>query len=709
MDLKLLDDITKYRFERKFSEAVDLALGVLKSYQLNEASETLDHFPDYLRERLLLIYYELSILLCYTKDSKLKMLKICDKLLYTRKTKLPKDNISENRRFALPLLSSFIDVKNIPVVFTPPDIPGTDKKFRTLNPSILTFEDNYYINIRCVNFNNDRCINFTAIDQSYNNKIVTRNFLLKLDSNMNIIFTKELINCSQLEMKKDLVQGLEDLHLFSYKSQIYFVCSTYYTSVNGVDMCKGAIDFKNEGENDILLDDIKILNYQNKLSCEKNWLPFVKGDKINYLYSQEPLRILSESVDNDFLETNLLKYNTIDCSKHRGSGGPLLFNKGYLIIIHEVVWNGNGRTYMHKFILYDADFNIKKVSLPFKFENTNVDYCRSMTYSLDKKNVFLGVGLEDSEFRIYSIQTSDIEKLLFAPYPYISDNKFTTISIYNASHVTREIETTIFNYIYRLFGKKYIVIKDKNIDYENQNILYIIICPAGLRSLRKPINYITYQLEPSIYKTNLHDPNYLDFLKTSLVVWDYNEINVVYLIEKGIVNAKYFPIGYDYSLSDPKINSYNESDKTIDILFLGWVTPNSRRLKMQYILQEKGFNILFIWDKSPEEMRYLIHRSKICLNIHSYDKGFLETPRISNYLSNYACVVSEVCEDINVMKLYSEGYVQFSTYDDIPNLLMKLLKDKEKRKELADKSFEWYSKERQIDTIITSDIFYDIL
>jgi hypothetical protein len=115
-----------------------------------------------------------------------------------------------------------------------------------------------------------------------------------------------------MEMKRDSVQGLEDIHLFTYENKIHFICSTYYTSLNGVDICKGVINLKNENENTIILDDINIIKYLGKQSCEKNWLPFIKDNIIHYIYSQEPLKILSNK--NEELKDEITKFNHINVS-----------------------------------------------------------------------------------------------------------------------------------------------------------------------------------------------------------------------------------------------------------------------------------------------------------------------------------------------------------------------------------------------------------
>ena len=689
MNVELVDLVGKYRKAAKFEEGTQLCLGILKSYGLDLESYDLTAFPDYTRDKLIALYYELSILLHYIPSMRNSARYISDRLLYTRNINVPYNNISENRRFLVEQISSLVDIKEVQVPFSPPQIPGTKEFFRTLNPSILSMNGRYYINVRCVNYNNDRCINFTAVEGSYNNKIVTRNFLIELDENFAHVCTREMINKCNLEMKRDAVQGLEDVHLFAFERKLHFVCSTYYTSSNGVDVCHGVVeDLENDGK-DIILQDVQIIDYFGKQGCEKNWLAFVKDDAIHYLYSEEPVRVLKD--DGKECQQILKKENTINAGLHRGSGGPIPYKNGYLITAHEVVWNGDGRTYMHKFISYDDEFNIIKASLPFKFSKANVDYCRSMTYSLDQKSILLGVGIADKEFKIFSLEVEELDKILYEPHPFVFKSRgITSISIYNASHVTREIEKVVYNYFYKNFGEKYKIERCKELKYHEENVLYVVICPAGLHSFECPKNYIVYQLDQCVYNTHMHKNDYLQFLEKARCVLDYSQMNIDYLNKKGINNTLYFPISYDESLTMKNLREYTEGEKDIDVLFLGWTLPNSRRSTIMDSLKLKGYNVVFIWDKTPLEMQELVVRSKICVNIHTYDQGILETARLSNYLANRACIISEFCLDQNMVDIYSKHGVTFVDFSNLVDKVVELLPNESLRSHLAETSFQWY-------------------
>lgn len=403
--------VTQLRIKGRNETAMEVGIEILNNYNMNLNSEKIDKkLSPETKLSIYILYYDMSISSYYTTYKK-HVLNICEKLLYSRELPL-NDNyfndINNNRRFVLPSIGNFLHSKNIKIGFTPPLILGSDKRFRCLNPSILNFENFYYLNIRCVNFNNDGCINYTPIDKSYDNKIVTRNFLLKLDKNFDIIWQKELIDKSSLEMKRDAVQGYEDVHLFKYRDTLRFVCSTYFTKENGVDICGEQIENMDNNADFIELKNVKILSYNGKTNCEKNWLGFEMNNKLCYLYSQEPTIILSEE------EEIIRNIPIINCKLHRNSGGPLKYNDGYLIISHEVMFDGNRRVYCHKFSLFDKDFSLKKVSLPFKFTDANIEYCRSMTYSLDGKNILVGIGIDDKEMKIISFFTEEIENILFS-------------------------------------------------------------------------------------------------------------------------------------------------------------------------------------------------------------------------------------------------------------------------------------------------------
>lgn len=123
--------VTQLRFEGRNDTAMELGLQLLNRYNMNINSQKINAelSPD-LKTRLINLYYDMSVSSYYTKYRK-DMLRLCEKLLYTRNVPLDDsnlNNINNNKRFILPYIGDFLHSKNLKIDFLPPIIPGTDKR-----------------------------------------------------------------------------------------------------------------------------------------------------------------------------------------------------------------------------------------------------------------------------------------------------------------------------------------------------------------------------------------------------------------------------------------------------------------------------------------------------------------------------------------------------------------------------------------------------
>lgn len=277
------------------------------------------------------------------------------------------------------------------------------------------------------------------------------------------------------------------------------------------------------------------------------------------------------------------------------------------------------------------------------------------------------------------------------------------VYVYNSSHVTRELLDYLYEAIVESSAVE--VTKVHSLEYNRDDVLYVIINSAGLSyapGATYPKYFIVYQLEPLVDRYYLDNPLYLNIFKQAISVWDYNPGNVEELRKVGVDNCVYVPMGYNKTLSCPKILDgceYWDFGKDIDVLFLGWADQYPRRVQLLQALRDKGLNVGYWWNLDPDQMKDVMMRSKIVLNMHILDKGRLETVRLSITLANCSCIVSETSMDAGLDDLYREGGVTFSTYDLLVPTIVDLVQNESRRKELAEKSFRWYSEDRHVNKI----------
>ncbi len=168
--------------------------------------------------------------------------------------------------------------------------------------------------------------------------------------------------------------------------------------------------------------------------------------------------------------------------------------------------------------------------------------------------------------------------------------------------------------------------------------LYIVVAPQMFDTMPPPDRTIIYQVE-QVRASRWVDFNYLARLRNSLAVLDYATDNISALIERGIVLKQlyYVPI-------QPISNADQAQARDIDVLFYG-ATGGSPRRDAYLQALSKRLNIRIETNLFGAQIKSLLDRTKIVVNIHFYENAVLETTWISEALSHGAHVISETAVD----------------------------------------------------------------
>ncbi len=182
---------------------------------------------------------------------------------------------------------------------------------------------------------------------------------------------------------------------------------------------------------------------------------------------------------------------------------------------------------------------------------------------------------------------------------------------------------------------------------------YIVMCAQMFDHLPPGEKRIIYQLEQSASSRWFSD-QYLSDIENSFAVLEYSLQNISFLESKGISypHVNYLPIGTSLTYH-PK----QEQEKDNDVLFYGDFKSCPRRQRL-LDLAETRFSVTRADTLFGEEMKNLIARSKLVLNLHYYEGAQLEMPRIQECISLGVPVVSEGTVDQNDYE-YIEGAVTF--------------------------------------------------
>jgi hypothetical protein len=151
-------------------------------------------------------------------------------------------------------------------------------------------------------------------------------------------------------------------------------------------------------------------------------------------------------------------------------------------------------------------------------------------------------------------------------------------------------------------------------------------------------NIILYQLEQLVHGSYWLTDASISRLKYADCIWDYDIDNIDFIKTQLKITKNVFFRPMLFS-NNVKIDLNQERD--IDILFYGGISD--RRKAVLTEIQRKLFNtkITFMHNVWGQELKDLISRSKIILNIHCFEYNRQEQVRIFPLVCSGCCVVSE--------------------------------------------------------------------
>jgi tetratricopeptide (TPR) repeat protein len=290
-----------------------------------------------------------------------------------------------------------------PIAFTAPD------GYHPTNPSIARQGDDIVMVQRTVNYTIDH--SFPDSDgRRYVTKsgapIHTRNFLLRLDANLAVRSSTEIL--PPADMPKPAwtrVQGFEDLRLFVWRGALWASGSIRELTPEG--WCEQVLARIDEGAGSSRLADWRVLRPAGPRLHEKNWMPRVVGDELQFIYLCDPTRLLDA-------EARIIAEATppIAADRFRGGSQAIPFDGGWLTLIHEARLHDGQRQYRHRFVWFDDAGRLRRVSRPFYFHARGVEFAAGLAWHPDAKRLIVTYGVGDSEAWIATVDADEVLGLL---------------------------------------------------------------------------------------------------------------------------------------------------------------------------------------------------------------------------------------------------------------------------------------------------------
>jgi len=281
-----------------------------------------------------------------------------------------------------------------------------------MNPSVTRDYNQLRCIVRTVNYRMDEDGRYLIqgadnTQPNDSNPINTRNYLVTLDDNLDVLDDCEILQ--PVDRKEPLykaVIGFEDMRLFRWNGELW--TSSTVRELNPTGFCEqtlARIDFS--GSKSPSLDDVRRMIRTPQL-YEKNWAPIVQDPRLHFMY--RPGHVVDSMGQDVVVHPPQFEMGTFS-----GSSQLVKTKAGWIYIVHEArtLPGSHKRYYWHRFVTFDNEFKVTKITPPFVFRDKFIEFAAGMCEHPDGKRYVISFGYRDREACISTVDISDVERFLW--------------------------------------------------------------------------------------------------------------------------------------------------------------------------------------------------------------------------------------------------------------------------------------------------------
>jgi tetratricopeptide (TPR) repeat protein len=324
----------------------------------------------------------------------------CNWLALNRDVPASSRNLARSNLFfyAEPAKSVMPSFSACPVGFAPPD------NYRPMNPSVARCGERIMLIQRGVNYVLKEDGSYHSLDGA---PFRTRNFLLALDDDLEIQSSAEILPPGDLP--KPLYpdeSAFGDMRLFTWGKALW--CTACYRELTSEGWCEQVVARIDDASPGVCrLQDWRVMRPGPPSRHEKNWVPQIGADNLQFIYLCDPARV----VDGDG-KTVVETIPTIAADQFRGGSQAIAFDDGWLFLIHEVLWRQGRRFYLHRFVWFDEGCALRRVSRTFFFQKKSFEFGAGLAWHPDGKRLLVSYGIDDGESWIATVDAAEVRCLL---------------------------------------------------------------------------------------------------------------------------------------------------------------------------------------------------------------------------------------------------------------------------------------------------------
>lgn len=145
---------------------------------------------------------------------------------------------------------------------------------------------------------------------------------------------------------------------------------------------------------------------------EKNWMPFVAGGTLHFVYACGPTVVLRCDTVTGAVEEVARAEAPEGAAALRGGSQGVEVEDGWLFVVHEVDRAERKPRYLHRFVRLDRAFRLAAVSAPFTFTSDRVEFCAGMARRGD--DLVLSFGISDAAAGLALVPLDGVQSMLQA-------------------------------------------------------------------------------------------------------------------------------------------------------------------------------------------------------------------------------------------------------------------------------------------------------
>jgi hypothetical protein len=248
-------------------------------------------------------------------------------------------------------------------------------------------------------------------------RLVTDNYLLRLDDNYNIINFCP-IETSKLDVKPIWTfVGLEDARLVKWGGKYYGTGVRRDTTTNGqgrMELSELKIDKKKWTAKEVKRTRIPAPIDETSY-CEKNWMPILDRD-FQYVKWTVPTEVVQADPDKPISSQVSLEQGAVVNADQRGGSQVIKWGEYYIAITHEVVLFKNylgqkNGTYRHRLCVWNKDFSLIGLSPEsWSFLDGQIEFCAGA--AVYNNNLLVSFGFQDNAAFILEVPADVVETMI---------------------------------------------------------------------------------------------------------------------------------------------------------------------------------------------------------------------------------------------------------------------------------------------------------